>query len=606
LKTILITGASSGIGRALAVQAARAGFAVYAVGRNVRALAALAGQIGEEGGTIHTDVTDISDPNNAPGLIGRAVGAFGHVDVLVNNAGAAASGPLATQSDEQLRVQFGTHVIGPVVLTREALPTLRASRGHVFMIGSGVARVPIGGMGAYPPSKAALRSATAILRRELASLDVAVTYVDPGAVDTGFMTRAGMPGAPRDVLVSPEQVARKVLLAISTRPRVLNIAPLQTAAVAIAEVFPGIAEAVMERNPNLVGTGPSLAAIEVARDNNGRGEKIALPSARLLPFAPDVPPLPEPPPEPEPVAVSESAAVIEAPVEVAASDVAEPEPPASEPEAPAEIIDAAVVEAIIEDAILPTLDGTIDAPIIGPPIVEAEPVAAPYVAAEPVAAETVDAEPVAEQPDIEETVVEQSAVEDAVVEEPVVYQSLLEEPLAEEPVLAAAFVEPPPYVQPPARWQYEPPESAADEALVEAEAETALAEPASAPPTEDAGESDEAVVAEDDDTFVPDESSAQHNIEPSATGKSFDAALEPLQRRMERANMTIDFVRSLMIPDAVVDVGDAAMRWAGMPNKHERALTSEVFFALAEWGFLAPRADGRYRVLYPADGEPRV
>ena len=222
-KTALITGASSGIGRALAVQAARAGYAVYAVGRNVRALAALAGQVGEEGGTITTDVTDISDPANAPGLIGRAVGAFGHVDILVNNAGAAAAGPIAMQTDEALRVQFGTHVFGPLALTREALPTLRASRGHVFMLGSGVARVPIGGMGAYPPSKAALRSATTILRRELVPLDIAVTYVDPGAVDTGFMTRAGMPGAPRDVLVSPELVARKILLAIGTRPRVLNV-----------------------------------------------------------------------------------------------------------------------------------------------------------------------------------------------------------------------------------------------------------------------------------------------------------------------------------------------------------------------------------------------
>ncbi len=52
------------------------------------------------------------------------------------------------QTDEALRVQFGTHVLGPLALTREALPTLRASRGHVFMIGSGVARVPVGGMGA--------------------------------------------------------------------------------------------------------------------------------------------------------------------------------------------------------------------------------------------------------------------------------------------------------------------------------------------------------------------------------------------------------------------------------------------------------------------------
>ena len=599
MKTILITGASSGIGRALAVQSARAGLAVYAVGRNVRALAALAGQIAEEGGTIVTDVTDISDPANAPGLIGRAIGAFGHVDVLVNNAGAAATGPLATQSDEQLRVQFGTHVIGPVALVREALPTLRASRGHVFMIGSGVARVPIGGMGAYPPSKSALRSATSILRRELTSLDIAVTYVDPGAVDTGFMTRAGMPGAPRDVLVSPEQVARKVLLALSTRPRVLNIAPLQTAAVAIAEAFPALAEAVMERNPNLVGTGPSLAAIEVARDNNGRGEKIALPSARLfVPFAPEVPPQPESAAEPE-AAVAEPEAVIAEPevvagqepsAEAATTTVTEPAPEAErEPEAsPAQIVDAAVVDAVIEGAMLPTLDGTIDGPIIGPPILEAEP-----VAAEPVIAQAVPPEPVVK------TVVNEEPADD--------------EPFAEmrghdARVLEAAAVEPPPYVQPPARWQYEPPEFAAgenDAVLAEAEAETAVAEPSSTP-VQDLAPHAEAAIAEDDDAFIPDESSEQHDIEPSATGKSFDAAIEPLLRRMERANMTIDFVRSVMIPDAVVDVGDAAMRWAGMPNKHERALTSEVFFALAEWGFLAPRADGRYRVLYPPDGEPRV
>jgi short-subunit dehydrogenase len=379
LKTILITGASAGIGRALAVQAARAGYAVYAVGRNVRALAALAGQVVEEGGTIATDVTDISDPACAPALIGRAVGAYGHVDILVNNAGAAASGPIAMQSDAALQAQFGTHVLGPLALTREALPTLRASHGHVFMIGSGVARVPVAGMGAYPPSKAALRSATSILRRELVPLDIAVTYVDPGAVDTGFMTRAGMPGARRDTMVSPELVARKILLAVLTRPRVLNVTPLQTAAIALAEVFPQIAEAVLERNPALVGAGPSLAVVEMQRDNNGRGEKIALPSARPLPL-----------------------------------------------------------------------------------------------------------------------------------------------------------------------------------------------------------------------------------ITLAAHGSSFDAALESLQRRMERAKLTTDFVRSLLIVDNVIDVGEAAMRWAGMPNKHERSLTSEVFFALAERGFLVPRADGRYRVLHSADDDPVV
>jgi short-subunit dehydrogenase len=496
LKTILITGASSGIGRALAVQAARAGYGVYAVGRNVRALAALAGQVGEEGGTITTDVTDISDPANAPGLIGRAVGAYGHIDVLVNNAGAAAAGPIAMQSDEALRVQFGTHVFGPLALAREALPTLRASRGHIFMLGSGVARVPVGGMGAYPPSKAALRSATSILRRELVSLDIAVTYVDPGAVDTGFMTRAGMPGAPRDVLVSPELVARKILLAIITRPRVLNVTPLQSAAVALAEVFPGIAEAVLDRNPSLVGAGPSIAKIEMQRDNNGRGEKIALPSARPLPLLPEVMNEPDIVPEPE-----RETEIVSAPV----------------------IATAAVIA-----------DVPVDAAVIATTVAEAEPTG--------------------------------------------------------EAILPPT---------PPTRWQYEPPEADDEEAVAEEEAiATPIASVPAAPLIDESGDES------DEDEAYAGEPTENHNIEPPMSGSSFDAALESLQRRMERANLSLDFVKSLMIVDNVIDVGETAMRWAGMPNKHERSLTSEVFFALAEWGFLAPRADGRYRVLHAADDDP--
>jgi short-subunit dehydrogenase len=505
LKTILITGASSGIGRALTVQAARAGYGVYAVGRNVRALAALAGQVGEEGGTITTDVTDISDPANAPGLIGRAVGAYGHIDVLVNNAGAAAAGPIAMQSDEALRVQFGTHVFGPLALAREALPTLRASRGHIFMLGSGVARVPVGGMGAYPPSKAALRRATSILRRELVSLDIAVTYVDPGAVDTGFMTRAGMPGAPRDVLVSPELVARKLLLAIITRPRVLNVTPLQSAAVALAEVFPGIAEAVLDRNPSLVGAGPSIAKIEMQRDNNGRGEKIALPSARPLPLLPEV--MDEPDIVPEPAAV-----------------------------APAPVIATVAVIA----------DVPVEAAVIATTVAEPEPTG--------------------------------------------------------EAILPPT---------PPTRWQYEPPEADDEEALAEEEAiatpiASAVPPPVSAPDATLSDESDESDEESDEDETYAGEPTENHNIEPPMTGSSFDAALESLQRRMERANLSVDFVKSLMIVDNVIDVGEAAMRWAGMPNKHERSLTTEVFFALAEWGFLAPRADGRYRVLHAADDDPTI
>jgi len=376
-------------------------------------------------------------------------------------------------------VQFGTHVVGPLALVREALPSLRASRGHVFMLGSGVARVPVGGLGAYPPSKAALRSATAVLRREVAPLEIAVTYVDPGAVDTAFMHRAGLAGAPPNMLVSPELVARKILLAIGTRPRVLNVAPLQTVVVSIAELFPALTDAVLTRNPALVGGGPTLAAIDVLRDGQGRGEKIALPATPPLPLA-------------------------------AATETLEPFP----------------------------LQGDI---IVSPP---------PAPPAPP---------------------------------EPPPLATLREEHADAE----AAVAEPPP---PPVRWTFEPPEEASEPVAT-----------ATLVRTDDDEEEleDEVVFSEPEEPHH-----APTDDEPARATSSFDAAIESLRRRMDRAKLDPGFVRGLLVKDAVIDVHEVAMRWAGMPNKHERALTSEVFFALSEWGFLAPRADGRYRVLLAADEEP--
>jgi len=187
----------------------------------------------------------------------------------------------------------------------------------------------------------------------------------------------------------------------------------------------------------------------------------------------------------------------------------------------------------------------------------------------------------------------------------------------EAAVIATTVAEPEPTGEailpptPPTRWQYEPPEADDEEALAEEEAiatpiASAVPPPVSAPDATLSDESDESDEESDEDETYAGEPTENHNIEPPMTGSSFDAALESLQRRMERANLSVDFVKSLMIVDNVIDVGEAAMRWAGMPNKHERSLTTEVFFALAEWGFLAPRADGRYRVLHAADDDPTI
>jgi short-subunit dehydrogenase len=290
MSVMVVTGASSGIGRALALRA------------NREALAALEERVRAEHARIVIDAIDVSDPANAARIVDLARRSFGRIDVLVNNAGHVAVGPLATQSDEALRAQFGTHVIGPVALVREALPLLRQSRGHVFMLGSGVARVPVGGLGAYAPAKAATRSASAILRRELKPDGIAVTYVDPGAVDTAFMTRAGLAGAPPSILASPETVARKILAAVATRPRTVNAVPWQTAAVALAELFPRLTDFVLERSPALVGTqGVAPVTLSSSRDAS---DSVTLslskgPVPDVLSSSKDDAPQPQPQPEPQ-------------------------------------------------------------------------------------------------------------------------------------------------------------------------------------------------------------------------------------------------------------------------------------------------------------------
>jgi len=113
MSVVVITGASSGIGRALALRAARAGYDVVATGRNTTALVAVAERVRAEHGSIATAVFDVSDPANARAIVEFARLTFGGIDVLVNNAGQVAVGALSEQSDEELRRQFDAHVVGP-------------------------------------------------------------------------------------------------------------------------------------------------------------------------------------------------------------------------------------------------------------------------------------------------------------------------------------------------------------------------------------------------------------------------------------------------------------------------------------------------------------
>ena len=377
-RVAIVTGASSGIGRALAERAVRGGWNVVAVGRRAERLTELATLVDGATGSLVTLALDLRSPHAAERIVTATLEAFGAIDVLVNNAGGVAVGPIAEQSDAALLEQVETHVVVPLALTREALPSLRISKGQIFYVGSGVARIPVGTLGAYPAVKAAVRNMTRIARNELRGDGIAVTYVDPGAVATEFMTRAGFAGPSPNLAASPHDVARKIFAAFTTRRPVVNAVPWQTLFVALGEALPGLTDFILARAPQIVG-----------------GERLET----LPPAAP-----------------------------VAASL------PATEPPADARASDAPG-------------DG------VAPPL----------------------------------------------------------------------------------------------------------------PP--------------------------------------FESALAPLASRMRRLKLSEDFVRRILVADAKLDADDVALRWAGMPNKNERALTNDVLTALAEAGYLVLEESNVYRVIREAEAD---
>ncbi len=193
-QSILITGATSGIGRDAAVRLARRGHLVLAGGRRPDALAAVAREGAARGPgrlePLPLDVTDPASVEAARELVDRRTGGRG-LDVLVNNAGFALPGPLETLAERDLRELFDTNVFGLLAVTRAFLPAMRErGRGRVVNVGSIMGRVAMPLLGAYNATKHAVAAITDVLRMELAPFGIAVVLVEPGAIRTAFAARA--------------------------------------------------------------------------------------------------------------------------------------------------------------------------------------------------------------------------------------------------------------------------------------------------------------------------------------------------------------------------------------------------------------------------------
>ncbi|OWP49494.1 SDR family oxidoreductase [Pseudomonas nitroreducens] len=180
----LITGCSSGIGRALADAFQSAGYQVWATARRDEDVAAL-GQAGFRG--VLLDVNDEPAVERLAELLQREADGL---DVLINNAGYGAMGPLLDGGSQAIRRQFETNVFAVVGVTRALFPALRARRGLVVNIGSvsGVLVTPFAG--AYCASKAAVHALNDALRLELAPFGIEVMEVQPGAIASNFGANA--------------------------------------------------------------------------------------------------------------------------------------------------------------------------------------------------------------------------------------------------------------------------------------------------------------------------------------------------------------------------------------------------------------------------------
>lgn len=227
-QVVAVTGASSGIGEAIAVACAREGAAVALAARRIDRIEGLAERIVADGGRAIAVQTDVGEEEQARAFVRRARSELGSLDVLVNNAGAMLVGPIENASTEEWRRMIDANVYGVLYCTHAALPLMREQgRGHIVNISSVAGRVARAGTGVYNLTKFGIGAFSESLRQEAVPMGVRVTVIEPGAVATELpmhnRPEVLTEMAKRFQGVTPlaaEDIAKAVLYAISQPPNV--------------------------------------------------------------------------------------------------------------------------------------------------------------------------------------------------------------------------------------------------------------------------------------------------------------------------------------------------------------------------------------------------
>jgi short-subunit dehydrogenase len=249
---VLLTGASSGIGRALALELSGRGARLLLAARRGDLLESLTAECSQAGNAPHYIAGDIADPDCRRALVERATDLWGALDVLVNNAGTSAHGRFAVSDEPTLRRIMEVNFFAPVELTRAALPLLRRGNSPVVLnIGSilGHRGAPLNSE--YSASKFALRGWTEALRAELAAEGIDVLLVSPGTTKSEFFDhllarREKLPWG-ESPGISPEAVAKQAVRALERGRREIFPNWRGRALVVANRLAPSLVDRVMNR-----------------------------------------------------------------------------------------------------------------------------------------------------------------------------------------------------------------------------------------------------------------------------------------------------------------------------------------------------------------------
>ena len=217
MKSALVTGGSAGLGLGIARMLKEEGYALTLVARRPEPLEEAAAELGATG-----IPANLGDPAECVRIVGEHAERLGGLDVLVNSAGIGIGGSFADQDDKRIGLQLDVNLRAALLVTRQALPLLRRTSGHVVNLASIAGTIPTPGLAVYGATKAALISFTHSLNREEAEHGIRAVAICPAFVATKMTDWTGIP---REEMIQVEDVVELVrtVLHLSPRARVPQI-----------------------------------------------------------------------------------------------------------------------------------------------------------------------------------------------------------------------------------------------------------------------------------------------------------------------------------------------------------------------------------------------